>query len=398
MIQPQSTLTLPPLDFQTWFETVAKNQGTTLGAAMIVSIVIFWIMLPKARGGAGERKLTFGRASLILVMTAIATGVFVVAGYFAIRYFHQRVAAFFIPVGICFWSLFVAQPLIIVIYSIIKKTFASLALGFSLLCLAVFVLFVEPSRLEVLRAELTIPTLPRGTIIKITHFTDLQTISLGEREIRALEASNAFQPDFVVITGDLMACGPHPKVVEQTREWINAIQSKTTVYLVNGDSDDDFDSLAAQFNNTTYLKDTGIEATVAGAKLWIAGIDNKRRPGPPHPKYSLQNAPAGATRILLSHNPDRFFYDGDWKAELGFAGHTHGGQVKIPFYGAPVTFTKLGRLYSDGVFDKSTFHPEVPFKVDAFAVCAGLGMEGGYAPRVRFLRGPQVILLTIKGE
>lgn len=265
--------------------------------------------------------------------------------------------------------------------------------------LSVYMLFIEPNRVEVLRGELVIPSLPRGAVIKIAHFSDLQTVWVAGREIEARDAANEFDPDIVAITGDFTASGQHGAVITQLNAWVAGLRTRTSIFVVNGDSDPHFDILPRQIRNLTYLKDSGMEVSAGGTRLWLAGVDNLARP--PQPAIGLRAAPPGMTRILLTHNPDRFVRSPDqrepWHAELGLAGHTHGGQIQIPFYGAPVTFTRLGRKYSDGIFDRSRMEPEIPWGVDAFTVCAGLGMEGAFAPRVRLFRPPQVILLTIKG-
>ena len=65
----------------------------------------------------------------------------------------------------------------------------------------------------------------------------------------------------------------------------------------------------------------------------------------------MQQVPDNGYSILLSHTPDK----APWAAEAGvdfqLSGHTHGGQIRIPFFGAPVLRSGLGRKYSSGLFD-----------------------------------------------
>jgi hypothetical protein len=386
---------LPPIDFMTWYHTVLSRQAPAILVGAILTTIVYRWQRARAEARQPFSSYSPGFAIGVIVFVWIATTILAFLGYVAVHSLHQSVGLFFLPVGICFWSCFVVLPSFILARSLFYRVWIVAALALLPIAVAFFALFIEPNRLEVVRDTIVIPTLPRNAMIRIAHFSDIQTAGMGRRDIEALEAANDFEPDMAVITGDLTACGPHPRIVAQLKRWIGALQTKSSVFIVNGDSDSDFDALASQFEHVTYLKDTGKEVALSGARLWIGGVDNKRRP--PNPVYCLKDAPAGATRILLSHNPDRFFYEGDWHAELGLAGHTHGGQVQIPFYGAPVTFTKLGRRYSQGVFKNAASDPDVPFKVDSMVVCGGLGMEGGYAPRVRFLRPPQVMLLTLRG-
>lgn len=392
MTPASDSLVIPPIDFQTWLITIGAFQGIPVGIALVFCIFMRWARRRLAKGPADFCYKYEGRTLwLTFLFTLIGVGL----GFGTLIYLHTGVGPFFLSAAICFYSTLVLQPILTILRAIINKKWLAAALFTLPPALAVDMLFIEPNRLEVLRGELYVPTLPPGCIIKIAHFSDVQTVNMAGRELEALRAANEFNSDFAVITGDLTATGIWDPIVQQFRAWLSQLKTKHGVFVVNGDSDPDFDYLVNLIGNLNYLKDAGKEITVNGARLWLAGVDNLRRP--PNPIYSLRNAPAGATRIVLSHNPDRFFYDGDWRAEVGLSGHTHGGQIQIPGFGALITFTKLGRRYADGIFDKSKFDPDIPFKVDAFTVCAGLGMEGAFAPRVRFWRGPQIILLTLKG-
>ncbi|MBI3817065.1 MAG: metallophosphoesterase [Planctomycetes bacterium] len=388
-------LALPQMDFAGWFHTVGRWQGITIALSFACCVAFRIIYKKMRRPRPGELTFTLRREGRVMWLTFLFSFIGVGLGFALFAFFHTGVQKFFLPVSVCFWSSLAIQPAISFALAIYYKAPGAAAVAFAPMALAGYMLFIEPNRLEVLRGEITIPTLPPGCVIKITHFSDIQTVDMGGREIEALRASNAFEPDMVVITGDLTASGFPSSLVEQYIAFRKQLKTKTSVYVVNGDSDGDFDNYAKKIGDLTFLKDSGIEVSVNGARLWLAGVDNTRRP--PDPTFGLAKAPPGVTRILLTHNPDRFFAEGGWHAEFGMAGHTHGGQVVIPGYGAPITFTKLGRRYAEGLFDKSKLDPEIPFKVDAFTVCGGLGMEGGFAPRIRFMRPPQIILLTLRG-
>ena len=78
-------------------------------------------------------------------------------------------------------------------------------------------------------------------------------------------------------------------------------------------------------------------------------------------------------------------------ADLYLCGHTHGGQVQVPFFGPLVTMTSAPRhVAAGGVFETSTGM--------SLALSRGVGMEGDYAPRFRFNCRPHVFLLTLRGE
>lgn len=92
--------------------------------------------------------------------------------------------------------------------------------------------------------------------------------------------------------------------------------------------------------------------------------------------------------ICLGHCPD--FALGDVHADLLLAGHTHGGQVRLPFIGPPVTLSKAPRGWTNGVTHLSGGRH--------LFVSRGIGMERGYAPRLRFLCRPELIVIDILPE
>jgi uncharacterized protein len=97
--------------------------------------------------------------------------------------------------------------------------------------------------------------------------------------------------------------------------------------------------------------------------------------------------PPGAFTILLYHTPDEILdVAATHRVDLYCAGHTHGGQVALPFYGALVTLSKFYKKYERGLHrEGSTW----------LYVTRGIGMEGGPAPRVRFLARPEVTVIEL---
>lgn len=75
------------------------------------------------------------------------------------------------------------------------------------------------------------------------------------------------------------------------------------------------------------------------------------------------------------------------RVDLLCAGHVHGGQVALPFYGALITFSKDDKLYERGLY-------ALPSGGSMY-VSRGIGMEGGTAPQVRFCSRPKVALIEL---
>ncbi len=94
-------------------------------------------------------------------------------------------------------------------------------------------------------------------------------------------------------------------------------------------------------------------APVWGNRVWIAGVDDLTE-GRPDLKAALADVPEEAFLILLTHNPDIWLESGGTSADLVLAGHTHGGQVRLPLVGAAHTQgTHLTRRQAAGWFERT---------------------------------------------
>jgi len=90
----------------------------------------------------------------------------------------------------------------------------------------------------------------------------------------------------------------------------------------------------------------------AGLDLWVAGVDDLTE-GQPDLETALATVPAGALLILLAHNPDIWLDPRVERADLVLAGHTHGGQVRLPLVGVAHTQgTHLTRQRPAGWFQR----------------------------------------------
>jgi predicted MPP superfamily phosphohydrolase len=120
--------------------------------------------------------------------------------------------------------------------------------------------------------------------------------------------------------------------------------------------------------------------------LWLAGVAVEQEM---RVDQALQAAPRDAFTVFLYHYPDLISDIAARGIDLYLAGHTHGGQVALPFYGAIITLSKFGKKYEAGLYriDQTSMY-----------VNRGIGMEGGTAPRVRFWARPEITIIEIAPE
>jgi predicted MPP superfamily phosphohydrolase len=100
-------------------------------------------------------------------------------------------------------------------------------------------------------------------------------------------------------------------------------------------------------------------------------------------------SPNTGPNILLYHAPDLMLEASQLEVDLYLCGHTHGGQVRLPGYGAILTSSQLGKRYEMGLYRSGRTH---------MYVSRGVGLEGLSAPRIRFLAPPEITLVTIQGS
>jgi predicted MPP superfamily phosphohydrolase len=99
-------------------------------------------------------------------------------------------------------------------------------------------------------------------------------------------------------------------------------------------------------------------------------------------------AAADRFQVVVGHSPD--FALGRVDADLLVAGHTHGGQVQLPFVGPIITHSLVPRRWASGTTELDGGRTLV--------VSRGIGMERNYAPRLRFFCRPEIVVIDVAPE
>jgi hypothetical protein len=256
-------------------------------------------------------------------------------------------------------------------------------------------LYVEPFSLRLSEVNVPGPILAPGKALRILHLSDLHVERFGPRERKLLQMVADLQPDLIVLTGDYLNIdyNDDPETMRDTRAVLASLSAPYGVYAVSGSPPVDTpDALEAIFNglSITLLQDEIHSLTLEGGVLYILGISNL---GYTRDRVVLQklmeSIPPGATTLLLYHTPDLVEDADSLGVDLYLAGHTHGGQVRLPFYGALVTSSRFLKKYESGLY---TLDHTILY------VSRGIGMEGLSLPRARFFCPPEVVLITLGAE
>lgn len=166
---------------------------------------------------------------------------------------------------------------------------------------------------------------------------------------------NAQNPDVVLLIGDYV--NMHSDLmsypIAKTAENLSKIRAKYGVYTVLGNHDyfKDGKTIKKELNKNgiTVLENRCKKVRIDGKLVYIAGIEDLTTAFP-NVERALQNA--GKPVILLSHQPDIFPEIPKDRVNLILSGHTHGGQVVIPFIGPIIVPSKYGKKYASGYFEE----------------------------------------------
>lgn len=242
--------------------------------------------------------------------------------------------------------------------------------------------FVEPYWLEHTHVSLDSAKLPAGARpIRIVHISDLHCDAKVRLEEKLPGEIAAHQPDAIVFTGDATNSRDG---LQNFRRCMKRLAAIAPTFAVLGNWG------AARSNARELYEGTGVRVLAGEArKLDVRGAAIHFIGGPPHAWGDVARAAKAvgpdAYRIVLNHYPAKVLETADLGVDLYLAGHIHGGQIALPFYGAVITLSPTGKRFESGLYRVK----------DTWAyVSRGIGMEGG-APRIRFLARPEVTRIDI---
>jgi uncharacterized protein len=295
-----------------------------------------------------------------------------------------------------------------------------------------YALDLEPGWFEVARHTISLPQWPAAldglTIAQLSDIHMGPNVSIPYVR-HAVRTVNSLHPDLIVLTGDFVSHSASYSMA--CAQELALLRARYGLYAVLGNHDiwTDAGQVAAHLGQVgiLVLRDVSRSITVAGTRLWLVGIEDSGYSGlsgisiremrakwreitsegtryvdwlgnsleefrPLWEKQTvaaaklLQKVPPKEPRLLLVHNPDFNELLPQLPIDLALCGHTHGGQVRLPFLGAPFIPSCMGQKYSGGL---------VQGPVSPVYVNRGLGVTN---PPVRFLCRPEITLLKLFRE
>jgi len=257
--------------------------------------------------------------------------------------------------------------------------------------------------------------------LSIVHISDLHVRRSDQRLLKSQRAALAgLEPDLVCVTGDVcekvadinllidllrqpkprlgtfIVLGNHehnaplPEVLRRERaRWRTIIESVLHMFApqLRSDGDEEAHAMAVALEESgfTVLHNAGVRVTDNGRSLWIAGVDSAWA-GHSDMEKAMDGRNADEPCLALIHEPDLAFEAHAQGADLILAGHTHGGQVKLPLIGAPYTHRVDSRITIAAGFQR--------IGAGLLHITSGLG----HTIPLRFRCPPEVAWLEVSGR
>ncbi len=264
-------------------------------------------------------------------------------------------------------------------------------LGMSMMSTYLYASFVEPRWLETTRHVIESPRI--SAPLKVVVMADLQTDSIGAYEEAVFRAIDAERADLILLPGDYL------QLFEEDGQDFEREQAKLAelfrglshrprlgIFGVNGDTD--YAAISLANSGVRGLED---ETVVIRNDVQIVGLlTESSRQSLSSEMLRKIEAFAGLT-IVVGHAPDYMnaVIEGEARPDaVMLAGHTHGGQVVVPGFGPLLTLTSVPRAIAAG----GHFH----FGPSHLIVSRGVGLERGYAPRIRLFCRPELVVLEFR--
>ncbi len=234
--------------------------------------------------------------------------------------------------------------------------------------------------------HLSFPNLPASfDNYKILFLTDLHLDGLEGLAERIKDMVSEIDADLCIMGGDyrMEMYGPFDRASERLAFLTNGIRARDGIFGVLGNHD----CLAI----APELEDAGIcmlindSMTVKRGQdaLSLVGVDDPHYYKCHNLKQAFKDVPENTFTVLISHSPEIINYTDGIKTDLCLCGHTHGGQIRLPYIGPVFTHCKTPRRFISGLWQHGTI---------TGYTSNGIGASG--VP-VRFNCPPEITLITL---
>ena len=250
-----------------------------------------------------------------------------------------------------------------------------------------YALIFEPNNIQVEEVAISVDNLPESFEgVKIVHLTDFHSFGFNEKEKRIVEIVNKINPDFVFITGDFV--DTKTKDFDSCAEFWQELSKhyQGRIFGVLGNHDLNSLEKSLERSNINILDNESIKIFQGDEHIYLVGVNDPDTRRDDFEKAML-GARKGIPKILLAHSSDIIndLQIGE-SPDLILVGHSHGGQVKIPFLVPFWVPTENRGKFASGLF-----------QIDNTYMYVNRGV-GTTALPIRFNCPPEIAVIELKSK
>lgn len=186
--------------------------------------------------------------------------------------------------------------------------------------------------------------------MKILFISDLHLDITPTNIDKAIDIIINNEYDFCFLGGDYIddpSHFDHHKIL--FKKFLNSLDHNKTFAILGNHDNIEIKEYIIE-NNITVLENDKRTITFNNTDIDLTGIEYTNEPIQPDFSSLLSNFKKNKLSILLAHNPDNFIYAEKYGYDIQFSGHTHNGQIQLPFGISPITHTKYGKKVLNGVW------------------------------------------------
>ena len=242
-----------------------------------------------------------------------------------------------------------------------RRKFIRLAASAGVAALAADTLLLEPNRPRIVRKQIPLRRWParlEGFTIALLSDFHYDPFFSAHPLRSAIGMVNQLRPDMIALTGDFVSVpifgdpADGASAAEPCAQLLRKLQAPHGLWAVMGNhdvySDSDRVTAALRAVGIQVLSNQSNPIERDGSRFWLSGVDDVLG-GAADLDSTLHSIPTGEATILLAHEPDYADYASEHPVDLQLSGHSHGGQVRLPFIG-PLFLPELARKYVRGLF------------------------------------------------
>lgn len=257
--------------------------------------------------------------------------------------------------------------------------------------LRIYATHIEPHWLILRNATITTAKITKP--LRILHISDIQSDTVGKYEIKVFNRIKDQQPDLILFTGDLLQPMP-PATIQSELPKIAALfrtlHPPLGILGVYGNIDYNIHNIPQDMlGGLKMLEGRGVTLKFGSTQIQLFGLSYRVSMGGPASRQQAVNwfntAPPEDITILMGHRPDFISTVKDLPIDLCLVGHSHGGQIRLPFFGPLINLYPMLRSLTGA-------HPEIGHA--RINISAGIGCEHiDGMPPLRFYCPPEMTLI-----